>query len=112
MTSNANDFRHQSGAYDLVLILGDSLLENGFEWKLNDNVQLTFHEESTPEKDHAGLYVPRPEITHQFNLPEKQPAAVVSLVFSGLTALPLLILFILVRNKEKILFPLEHHSSF
>ena len=64
---------------------------------MNDQIQLSFHEENVADKDHASLYVPRPEITHQFNVPEKRPAAIVSLVFSGLTILPLLVLLILVR---------------
>jgi hypothetical protein len=82
------------------LIVGDALLQNGFEWKLYDNVQLSFHEESVPDKDHSKSYLPRPEIVHQFNVAEKRPPTVVSLVFSGLTLLPLLILFILVRRRE------------
>jgi len=95
LTSNANDFRHQSGDYNLVLITGDALLQNAFEWKLNDNIKLTFHEDAIPDKDHQSLYLPRPEITHQFNPAEKRPPTIVSLVFSGLTLLPLLILLVL-----------------
>jgi oligosaccharyltransferase complex subunit delta (ribophorin II) len=95
LTTNANDFRHQSGSYELVLILGDSLLQTAFEWKLNDRIQLSFHEESLPDKDHLSLYVPRKEIIHQFHVDEKRPPTIVSLVFSALTFLPLLILLIL-----------------
>jgi oligosaccharyltransferase complex subunit delta (ribophorin II) len=98
LTTNANDFRHQSSAYELVLIVGDTLLQNAFAWKLNDNIQLTFHEESLPDKDHRNLYVPRKEIIHQFREDEKRPPTIVSLVFSVLTLLPLLVLFILVRK--------------
>jgi len=94
LTTNANDFRHQSGAYELVLIVGDSLLQNALEWKLSDNLQLTFHEDSLPDKDHQSLYVSRPEIIHQFRVDEKRPPTIVSLVFSGLTLLPLLVLLI------------------
>jgi len=94
LTTNANDFRHQAGAYELVLIIGDSLLQNAFTWKLNDNVQLSFHEDSVADKDHKNLYVPKKEIIHQFRVDEKRPATIVSLVFSGLTLLPLLILLI------------------
>ncbi|CAF0853507.1 unnamed protein product [Adineta ricciae] len=94
LTSNAADFRYQSGAYDLVVIVGDSLLQNAFEWKVNDNVQLTFHEDSLADKNHQDLYLPRPEIIHQFRVEEKRPPTIVSLVFSALTLLPLLILLV------------------
>ncbi|CAF2756879.1 unnamed protein product [Rotaria sp. Silwood2] len=94
LTTNANDFRHQSGAYELVLIVGDALLQKAFSWKLNDNMQLSFHEDSVPDTDHLSLYSAKPEIIHQFRVDEKRPPAVVSLVFSGLTLLPLLILLI------------------
>ncbi len=80
--------------------MGDSLLQTPFEWKLNDNIQLSFHEDSVSDKDHSNLYSPRPEIIHQFRKDEQRPATIVSLVFSGLTALPLLILFILVRRQN------------
>lgn len=96
MTNNANDFRHQSGAYELVLIVGDALLETSFTWKVSDAVQLTFHEDAQLDKDHSDSYRPRKEIIHQFRVEEKRPPAVVSMVFSGLTLLPLLILLILV----------------
>ncbi|CAF4562476.1 unnamed protein product [Rotaria sp. Silwood1] len=95
LTTNANDFRHQSDTYELVLILGDSLLQNAYEWTFNNNVHLSFHEDSLPDKDHKSLYLPRQEIIHQFREDEKRPPNIVSLVFSALTVLPLLILFIL-----------------
>ncbi len=80
--------------------MGDSLLQTPFEWKLNDNIQLSFHEDSVSDKDHSTLYSPRPEIIHQFRKDEQRPATIVSLVFSGLTVLPLLILLILVRKTK------------
>lgn len=94
-TTNANDFRHQSGAYELTLVVGDALLQNSFAWKLNDPIQLTFHEEAQTGTDRQDLYRPKKEIIHQFREEEKRPPAVVSMVFSGLTLLPLLILLIL-----------------
>jgi oligosaccharyltransferase complex subunit delta (ribophorin II) len=95
LTTNANDFRHQSGAYELVLFVGDALLQSSFSWKLNDNVQLSFHEDSVSDTDHLSLYSAKPEIIHQFRVDEKRPPTIVSLIFSGLTLLPLLILLIL-----------------
>ncbi len=82
----------------MILIVGDSLLQNPFEWKLNDNIQLSFHEDSISDKDHSNLYSAKPEIIHQFRKDEERPPTVVSLVFSGLTLLPLFILLILVRR--------------
>ncbi|CAF2063713.1 unnamed protein product [Rotaria magnacalcarata] len=95
LTTNANDFRHQSGAYELVLLVGDAALQTGFSWKLTDNLQLSFHEDSVPDTNHLNLYSAKPEIVHQFREDEKRPPASVALVFSALTALPLLILLIL-----------------
>ena len=53
------------------------------------------------DQDNLDLYSPKPEIIHQFRKDEQRPAAIVSLVFSGLTLLPLLILIVLVRTREK-----------
>lgn len=118
LTSNAADFRHQSGSYEIALIIGDALLENSFTWKVNDQVQLTFHDDSQPDKDHSDLYRPRKEIVHQFREEEKRPPAIVSTVFSGLTILPLFILFILwlkigfnLSNMPFGLSPLGFHLS-
>jgi oligosaccharyltransferase complex subunit delta (ribophorin II) len=96
LTTNANDFRHQSGAYELALVIGDALVQNSFAWKVNDQTQLKFHDDSKPDTDHQDLYRPKKEIIHQFREQEKRPPTIVSLVFSGLTVFPLLILLILV----------------
>ncbi|CAF1332522.1 unnamed protein product [Adineta steineri] len=95
LTTNANDFQHQSGAYELNLMVGDALLQNGFSWKIKDTIQLSFHEESAADKDHGSFYSAKPEIIHQFRADEKRPPTIVSLVFSALTLLPLLVLLIL-----------------
>jgi oligosaccharyltransferase complex subunit delta (ribophorin II) len=97
-TSNANDFRHQSGAYELVLVVGDALLQNAFAWKLHDQIQLSFHEESLLENSHQILYQPKKEIIHQFREDEKRPSTTVSLIFSALTLLPLLVLLVSVSE--------------
>lgn len=81
----------------MSLIVGDALLQNSFAWKLTDPIQLNFHEEAQATADRHEVYRPKKEIIHQFREEEKRPAAIVSLVFTGLTALPLLILFILVK---------------
>lgn len=97
-TSNANDFRQQSGAYELVLLVGDALLENAFAWKLHDQIQLSFHEDGLVEKSHQNSYQPKKEIIHQFREDEKRPSTTVSLIFSALTVLPLLVLVVLVSE--------------
>lgn len=110
LTSNANDFRSQSGAYELTLVIGDALLQNSLSWKLNDAMQLTFHEEAQAAFDRQDLYRPKKEIIHQFRQEEKRPPEIVSLVFSGLTLLPLLILLFSVRDSRLRLIDLP--SSF
>ncbi|CAF1488594.1 unnamed protein product [Adineta steineri] len=95
LTTNANDFQHQSGTYELNLMVGDALLQNGFSWKIKDTIQLSFHEESAADKDHSSFYSAKPEIIHQFRADEKRPPTIVSLVFSALTLLPLLVLLVL-----------------
>jgi oligosaccharyltransferase complex subunit delta (ribophorin II) len=102
LTSNAADFRHQSGAYEMTLLIGDALLQNGCAWKLNDQLQLSFHDESLPEKDHRTLYEPKKEIIHQFRPDEKRPPTMVSLIFSGLTLFPLVILLLSVSDDRSI----------
>ncbi|CAF0773108.1 unnamed protein product [Didymodactylos carnosus] len=91
LTTNSNDFRHQSGLYEIVLIIGDALLQNSFSWKIID-ANLGFHEDAVSETRHTLSYTPKPEIRHMFRADEKRPPTVVSLIFSGLTLLPLLIL--------------------
>lgn len=66
-------------------------------------MQLSFHEESVADQDHLSLYSPKPEIIHQFRKDEPRPAAIVSLVFSALTLLPLLILLVLVSEKKTLI---------
>lgn len=118
LTSNAADFRYQSGGYELVLIVGDALLENSLTWKINDPIQLTFHDDSQSDRDHSELYRPKKEIIHQFREEEKRPPAIVSMVFSGLTLFPLLVLLILwlkigfnLSNMPFGLSPLVFHVS-
>lgn len=93
----------------MFLVVGDALLQTPFEWKLSDNVQLSFHEDGVADQDHLNLYSPKPEIIHQFRKDEQRPAAIVSLVFSALTILPLLILLVLVRTRKP--FSLSFHFS-
>ena len=86
----------------MVLLVGDALLQNAFAWTLHDQIQLSFHEEGVLEKNHQLLYQAKKEIIHQFRVDEKRPSIIVSVIFSALTVLPFLILFVLVSQ----------HSSF
>lgn len=97
LTTNAKSFRRLSGVYSIELIVADALVQNLVSWNLAD-VNLHFVEEqtSTAAQDKAALYSKKPEIKHLFRVPEPTPSAVVSLVFTGLVLLPLVILIILV----------------
>ncbi|ESO85997.1 hypothetical protein LOTGIDRAFT_220939 [Lottia gigantea] len=92
--ARGKDFGFQSGQYGMELIIGDPVIENPISWTMAD-VKLTFQEGQAKTKPSTNQYSKKPEIQHQFNKPEKRPPAVVSLAFSGLVLLPVLILFIL-----------------
>lgn len=83
----------KSGTFDIELILGDAVITNPIRWVLGSiEVNLGVTEPLASPKVIRG---PKPEIKHLFRPAEKRPAEVVSLFFSGLTALPFLILLIL-----------------
>lgn len=89
------DFGHRSGAYGLDLIVGDASLSNSFRWSVAD-IELKFNQEPVARSDkNNNTRIPRPEIIHQFRVPEKRPPRFVSDVFTALCAAPLLILFVL-----------------
>ncbi|KAL9255710.1 Dolichyl-diphosphooligosaccharide--protein glycosyltransferase subunit 2-like protein [Drosera capensis] len=84
-----------SGRYDIELTVGDAVMENSFVQPLGHiNLELP----TTPEKaarpppppvDPYLRYGPKAEISHIFRAPEKRPPREVSLVFLGLTLVPL-----------------------
>ncbi|KNA05743.1 hypothetical protein SOVF_187510 [Spinacia oleracea] len=84
-----------SGKYDLQLTVGDAVMENSFFRSLG-HIELDLPE--APEKaakpplqpiDPLSRFGPKEEITHIFRAPEKRPPKELSLVFLGLTFVPL-----------------------
>ncbi|KAK6168009.1 hypothetical protein SNE40_021919 [Patella caerulea] len=92
--SRGKDFGFRSGKYNVELIIGDPVIENPISWTLA-TLSLRFPEGSATTKESTNQYAAKPEIKHKFNVPEKRPPAVVSLAFSALVLVPVLILFIL-----------------
>ncbi len=94
--SNAKNFRYQSGAYNVDLIVSDSLFETPVTQRLAE-IKLSFTEEQTTSglEDRSKLYSPLPEIKHTFRLPESTPPVVVSTVFTALCLAPLALLLVL-----------------
>lgn len=92
--TRGNDFEYKSGVYKLELIVGDSSLSNSFKWHVA-NVQLKFPQDSRKDNQSEKFRSPRPEIVHQFRVPEKRPPRLVSNIFTGLCLTPLALLFIL-----------------
>ncbi|XP_011269845.1 dolichyl-diphosphooligosaccharide--protein glycosyltransferase subunit 2 [Camponotus floridanus] len=97
----AANFGHQSGDYNMELIVGDAVISNPFRFNIGA-VTLKFPELSSvegadksafyKEKD---MYTTKPEIKHMFREPERRPPAFVSNLFSGLCLAPVLLLLIL-----------------
>ncbi|XP_043477355.1 dolichyl-diphosphooligosaccharide--protein glycosyltransferase subunit 2 [Leptopilina heterotoma] len=102
LATAAKNFGHQSGDYNVELVIGDAVLSNSFQWNLG-TVNLKFPEPTAAElaekssvyKDKQNMYQPKPEIKHMFREPEKRPPAFVSNLFTGLCLAPVLLLFIL-----------------
>ncbi|XP_041361484.1 dolichyl-diphosphooligosaccharide--protein glycosyltransferase subunit 2-like [Gigantopelta aegis] len=92
--SSAKDFGHLSGKYSMELIVGDSVIENPFSWLLAD-VKLMFPEGAASEKEAHNQYAKRPEIKHVFREEEKRPPSIISMTFTVLVLLPILILVII-----------------
>ncbi|EFA03003.1 dolichyl-diphosphooligosaccharide--protein glycosyltransferase subunit 2 [Tribolium castaneum] len=86
----ASELAH-SGTFEMELILGDSVMSNPIRWVIG-TIEVSL---STPEPEKKSLRGPKPEIKHLFRQPEKRPAEVVSMLFTGLTVSPLLLLFVL-----------------
>lgn len=87
------DFNYQNGLYSLELLVGDALISNSFSWHVAD-VNIKFGADSPSETANTSRK-PRPEIIHQFRVPEKRPPRLVSDLFTGLCIAPLGLLFIL-----------------
>uniref|UniRef100_A0A2M4A0M4 Dolichyl-diphosphooligosaccharide--protein glycosyltransferase subunit 2 n=1 Tax=Anopheles triannulatus TaxID=58253 RepID=A0A2M4A0M4_9DIPT len=93
--ARVSDFGHRSGTYEIILIVGDALLANSFQWLVGDvELKFTATEAATKETT-SNSRQPLPEIIHQFRAPEKRPARFVSDLFTGLCIAPLFILLVL-----------------
>ncbi|KAF3335337.1 Dolichyl-diphosphooligosaccharide--protein [Carex littledalei] len=89
-------FYYLSGRYNIELAIGDAVMENSLLWSLG-SIELDLPE--APEKapkspaqpvDPLSRFGPKEEISHIFRAPEKRPPQKLSLIFTGLTLLPLL----------------------
>ncbi|XP_067666474.1 dolichyl-diphosphooligosaccharide--protein glycosyltransferase subunit 2-like isoform X1 [Haliotis asinina] len=89
--ASAKEFGYLSGKYSMELIVGDAVIENPFSWILAD-VQLTFPEGAASVREAQSQYAKKPEIKHKFHPEEKRPPTVVSLAFTALVLLPILVL--------------------
>ncbi|XP_018397235.1 PREDICTED: dolichyl-diphosphooligosaccharide--protein glycosyltransferase subunit 2 [Cyphomyrmex costatus] len=98
----AVNFDHQSGEYNMELIIGDAVISNPFQFNIG-KVTLKFPEPTSMEgadknisyKQKPNVYTTKPEIKHMFREPERRPPAFVSNLFTGLCLAPVLLLLIL-----------------
>ncbi|KAL6440134.1 hypothetical protein ACFW04_003029 [Cataglyphis niger] len=98
----AANFGHQSGDYNMELIIGDAVINNPFRFNIG-TVTLKFPELTSTEgadksvsyKQKPDMYITKPEIKHMFREPERRPPAFVSNLFTGLCLAPVLLLLIL-----------------
>ncbi|CAL1675959.1 unnamed protein product [Lasius platythorax] len=98
----AANFGHQSGEYNMELIVGDAVISNPFRFNIG-TVTLKFPELTSTEsadksasyKQKPNVYTTKPEIKHMFREPERRPPAFVSNLFTGLCLAPVLLLLIL-----------------
>ncbi|KAL3283347.1 hypothetical protein HHI36_006495 [Cryptolaemus montrouzieri] len=88
---NINSEFTYSGVFDMELILGDPVMSNPIKWNLG-KIDINLGKTEPELKSTKG---PKPEIKHLFRQAEKRPSTTVSLLFSILTAAPLLLLLIL-----------------
>ena len=86
----ASELAH-SGTFEMELILGDSVMSNPLRWTLG-TLEANLNIAEPQKKSVRG---PKPEIKHLFRPAEKRPPEAVSLLFTGLTAAPLVLLLIL-----------------
>merc|ERR1711871_193672 len=99
VAQEAPTFYHANGKYDLSVIVGDSALEGGVDFKLGA-IEIKFPEDPNKGKI-APLYVkslmdasgktlePLPEIAHQMRPPPKNAPKILSILFTALSLAPL-----------------------
>lgn len=95
---NVEKLYYLSGVYTLTLTLGDLFMENSGTWALGSvDLDLPEGPEGAPKApvaaaDLAERFGPQPEIVHIFRKPEKRPPHPVSVLFTFLALLPLVLL--------------------
>jgi len=63
LSTNAKDLGYQSGVYELVLVLGDFLVEDSLEWPLGEvNLQVAGGKVKSVNPLYSVVYGPKPEI--------------------------------------------------
>lgn len=87
-STNAKNFRYQSGEYHVDLIVSDALFDNAVSLRVSElSVKLTNEMPAAQEK--SSLYEKKPEIKHMFREAESRPAASISVLFAFLCFVPL-----------------------
>jgi len=96
LAANAKDLNYKSGAYEVIIYLGDFLLEDSLEWNLGE-VSLSVGQGKPKGENplYSIAYGLKPEIKHLFRVPEPRPPRFLSDAFTLLVLSPLLLLFIL-----------------
>lgn len=95
-STNAKNFRYQSGTYSVDLIVSDSLFENPTILKLSE-LKLQFSD-APLANEKSLVYGKKKEIQHIFRQPEKTPSKVISSAFALLSFAPLALVVILWFN--------------
>lgn len=92
LSANIQAFNAHSGKYSILLVVGDSFIQNPISWQLG-SVQLNFgkHAVEVPAPSNSTR---APELHHTFNPPAKRPRSAISLIFTIAVLSPLLLLFI------------------
>jgi len=85
-----SQFLGESGLYTVELIVGDSFIQNPFQWKIA-SVNIKFGASYEAPED---PFAPRTEIAHLFRLPEVRPPQTVSMAFTIACSAPILVLLI------------------
>ncbi|XP_042864333.1 dolichyl-diphosphooligosaccharide--protein glycosyltransferase subunit 2-like isoform X1 [Penaeus japonicus] len=91
VSNNVKEFGGVSGSYSMELIIGDASISNPTLWHIGD-VALSFPEGSVSTSSQDYTYKARPEIQHEFRKPDPRPSTLVSLTFTILCLVPLLLL--------------------
>ncbi|XP_033123396.1 dolichyl-diphosphooligosaccharide--protein glycosyltransferase subunit 2-like isoform X2 [Anneissia japonica] len=94
--SGRDHFSALSGKYSMELIVGDASIQNPFLWHVADlNLKLNEDPNKKAPEVKGIEYKAKDPIDHMFRVPEKRPSKTVSSVFTGLIAIPLIILLAL-----------------